>query len=247
VIVAVIAYGVYQLLRVWRLAQTGKQLARSTVPYQRLNAEAAYKVLVIGDSTAYGTGADTPETSVPGRLASEFTEISLENHGKNGARVADLLETFNPDPETHYNLLIIHVGGNDILHVTSLREVRRDLPILLERAKKSADHVLVITSGDFGSAPILPWPVNYLYSLRTQQVRKIFIAATEAAGVLFADIYKQEKSVAFKKEKNDYYATDGFHPSSHGYDHWYVVLRNTLYDGQVPVPGLISRLEKNSF
>jgi lysophospholipase L1-like esterase len=247
VIIVVIAYGIYQLVRVRRLAQAGKQLAQTAVPYQRVIPDASFRVLVIGDSTAYGTGADSPETSVTGRLGTEFPGISIENQGKNGARVADLLATFNPSPETHYNLLIIHVGGNDILHATSLAHLRRDLPVLTERAKKFADHVIFITSGDFGSAPILPWPVNYLYSLRTQKVRQIFLASAEATDTLFADIYKEEKTVSFKKETDEYYAVDGFHPSSHGYEHWYVVLHNTLYDGQVPLPGLQSRLEKNTF
>jgi hypothetical protein len=67
-----------------------KDLAERSVPFQRQPAAPTYRLLVIGDSTAVGTGASAPEASLAGLIARDHPSWAIANRASDGARFADL-------------------------------------------------------------------------------------------------------------------------------------------------------------
>jgi acyl-CoA hydrolase len=84
------------------------------------------RVLALGDSLTYGTGA-TPETSYPAALAA-MTKWTVVNAGIPGelaqqgcARLAPLIEQHRPE------LVLVFLGGNDILRRGSIQALNDGL------------------------------------------------------------------------------------------------------------------------
>ena len=73
----------------WRISKA-VELARLSEPFQQRPSDATVRLLVVGDSTAVGSGADSPAASVAGRLASEHARLWVENRARDGARLADV-------------------------------------------------------------------------------------------------------------------------------------------------------------
>ena len=91
-------------------------------------------VLILGDSLSYGTGAYKGE-DYPALLA-KITGWNIINEGVPGdttavglARLPNLLEQHQP------KLLIVELGGNDLLHQTSPTEITQNLNSILALAK----------------------------------------------------------------------------------------------------------------
>lgn len=222
----------FVLYRAWRIMQTfkvGGALARAAIPYEQHPENPRGKILVIGDSTAVGTGATDNIDSVPGRIGRKYPDFDLTNRGVNGARIADLVASFKPTPEEHYDLIEIHIGGNDILRQTSLTDIERDLSTVLERATAAADHVVVFTTGKFGTAPVYFWPVSSYLTNRGERVRKIFLKVCESKGAIYVDITAAQKEYdPFADDPKRFYASDNFHPGSEGYGSWFKVFEDTI-------------------
>ena len=91
-------------------------------------------VLILGDSLSYGTGANTGE-DYPTLLA-KTTGWNIINEGVPGdtttgglARLPALLEAHQP------KLLIVELGGNDLLHQAPQTEIVHNLKTILSLAK----------------------------------------------------------------------------------------------------------------
>ncbi len=234
-IVILVAVGLlvaFLLYRAWKIMQTfkvGGALARAAIRYEQHPDNPRGRILVIGDSTAVGTGATDNVDSVPGRVGRKFPDFDLINRGVNGARVSDLVTSFVPTPDEHYDLIEIHIGGNDILRQTPLPDIERDLSTVLERATAIADHVVVFTTGKFGDAPVYFWPVSSYLTNRGNRVREIFLKSTKSAGAVYVDIIAAQRIFdPFEKDRLRFYATDNFHPGSEGYGSWFNVFEQTI-------------------
>lgn len=176
------------------------------------------RILVAGDSTGYGTGADIPDDSVAGRLGQKYPDAQIANVSKNGYTLREVAEAL---PKVKYDLLILQVGGNDILGFRSATQMREDTEYLLERAQAVSDNVYFMSTGDVGAAPGLGPVVSSIMSSRTQVARTIFKEVSEAKGVAFVDLYEDPKDSVFAQEPGVYHSDDKLHPSSEGYRVWF--------------------------
>lgn len=91
-------------------------------------------VLILGDSLSFGTGAK-PEEAYP-TLLEKTTGWHIVNAGIPGdttsggfQRLPDLLETHQP------KLLLIELGGNDLLRQVSVKQVEENLKSIIAQAK----------------------------------------------------------------------------------------------------------------
>ena len=200
-------------------------------PYER-HIEGAPTILVVGDSTAYGTGASDQEESIAGRIGSDFKDYTILNRGKNGQKIQGLLDSVTKEgiPEDT-KLMVIQIGANDILQFTDLDLVRTDLDTLLALAKERVPHVIVMTSGNVGGASAFA-PYGSERSLRyhdqTLKIREIFMSLSAQHGVVYIDLYQEPEEDVFIQEPQVYMADDGLHPSGEGYGVWYKTLYPAL-------------------
>jgi len=220
----------FQAFRVY--LHSGK-VSYSNVPFQRNNPYALLKILFIGDSTALGTGAGDNTESVAGWFGQDFPSAHIINVSQNGKRLSALVQDFFPSLGERYNLVVMQIGGNDILRLTPLKNIERDLSIVIERAKMIADHVVILHSGNVGAAPIFCWPFNWLYAERSRMVRALYLDKAKATSVLYADLFAEREVDPFLKDISRFYSADYLHPSGQGYKIWYETICATLYKAKV--------------
>ena len=100
-----------------RLIKTVVLIAR-VEPFER-RLSAAPNILVLGDSTGYGTGATKAVDSIAGRIGAAFPKYSIINESKNGRNMEGLQEKVTQVSGT-YELILLQIGGNDILQKRDL-------------------------------------------------------------------------------------------------------------------------------
>jgi lysophospholipase L1-like esterase len=223
-VLAVVAYEAYKIADTYTRARPLLAVAQA---FQKETG--SMRVLIAGDSTGVGTGATEPEDSVAGRLSRDNPDFAVHNISQNGLRIAGLLTLLRSLPKNdRYALILLQIGGNDILRLASTNAVREDLRALFAEAKKRGERVALISTGDIGNAPAFGPLLSWLYEILSKKYRAFFIAESAQAGILYVDLYEPKESDPFALEPARYHAADGLHPSSDGYALWYGKLRTLL-------------------
>lgn len=212
----------YVVIKILYAREVGHEAVARAVPFQR--SEGTKRVLVVGDSTAVGVGVSMPEKSVGGLLAAEFPHVSVENRAVSGAKLADVIAQL-ASTDGNYDLVLIHAGANDVLYFSSKQTIKDCVTLLFEEAQKKSKNVVVLTAGNIGLAPILPWPLGYLITDRTKYLRMLMMMEAEKTGAHYVDLYKERGQDPFEHDIARYYAPDGLHLSDEGYAHWYSEIR----------------------
>jgi lysophospholipase L1-like esterase len=203
-----------------------KRLARIATGRPRiLNEGQGKKILVLGDSTGYGTGADKVEDTLLGRFAHDFPQVEVNNYAVNGSITNNLLYQLKKVEDKKYNLTIISSGGNDTWRFTNLQSVERDLRIAIAEAKKiTGNNVVLIIYNNNASGPVFPFFIRYFILKRTKQVNEIYTKVAKDFDIQAVPIFlPNEKCPA------NFFSRDGLHPSSEGYRIMYIRLWAELY------------------
>ncbi|KND51480.1 MAG: putative secreted protein [Parcubacteria bacterium C7867-007] len=209
------------VFRFYTTVQTSRKLIDAAVPFQLRSEDKAKTLLVLGDSTAVGVGATTPDESLAGRLSAYAHMTYVENHAKSGAVTAALSEQIAQASLMHYDLILIQIGGNDIIQFHSAKKSGE----LLEKALRQlpdAEQVIVISAGDVGGATLFPPPITWIHTHLNKQHHQIFAEAVQHVGVgeyINFGISPATKVIGDNPEI--YLASDGLHPSSEGYRLWF--------------------------
>ena len=105
-------------------------------------------VLILGDSLSYGTGASLGE-DYPTLLA-KSTGWQIINEGVPGDTTAGGLQRLPRLLEQHQpKLLIVELGGNDLLHNTHPSEVSSNLKAILSHAKAQGIATILVAIPEF--------------------------------------------------------------------------------------------------
>lgn len=230
VILLLLAYALYHTFRMRHLIRLGEDVADAAVPFTQQIENPTIKILFVGDSTAVGTGASSPSTSLAGLAADRYPNAQIDNLAVNGAKLADAIEQLQ-SVTTSYDLLFLHVGGNDIVRLTPLDDVRKQYKQVLELASTKATNVLHTSTGNVGAAPFFPTPAGWYYSYRTRQVIDIIqeeIAAYDQQHARYTYLYTSRKDDPFMQDVDKYYLSDYFHPSDAGYALWWESMQPEL-------------------
>ncbi len=203
------------------------EVIKASAPFSR--AGEGERLLVVGDSTGYGTGATHPEESVAGRLGTLYPEASIENESVNGMKTAELATLLAAQPKgmTH-SLIVLQIGGNDILFFTPLRDVERDIRVAYRAARERSERVVHLSAGNVGAAPAFGPALSALYHARTLRFREMFMRAAREEGVTYVDLYLPPPLDPFRADPRRYHSADGLHPSSDGYGVWFEKLKDML-------------------
>lgn len=218
VLILLVVFIAYQTIRTRRYIAIGIGLANSAIPYEQDGD--GLRILVIGDSTAVGTGAEISEGSIAGLVGKKFPQASIKNLGVNGAVTSEIIPRLEQDTE-NYDLIMIHVGGNDTRKFLPLDQLEADLNTAIDLAQEKAPAVTLTSTGSLGTAKLLPFGVRWLYTRQTYKVRNLFKRVAEEQGIPYANILRPVKEDPFAQQPKKYYSADWFHPSSEGYADWF--------------------------
>ncbi len=227
-LILLLVYVAYQIIRTRYYISIGIGLAEAAVKYEQHPANPTIRILTIGDSSVVGTGSTDPTLTVAGRLGTDYPTADITNLGVNGTRTLELIERFKGIQGQHYDLIIIHTGGNDIVHFTSMADIESGLGQVLELATTMSDSVIVLHGGNVGSSKLFPAPTRWIFTYRTKKVREIFMRVTTEKGVHYVDLFREGKSDPFVTDPKKYYGSDYFHPSADGYGDWYSGIKQFL-------------------
>lgn len=226
-VLAISIYLIWTSWLFWHRLQKSKELIAHTAAFTASGN--GLQILIAGDSTAVGIGADSPNQSIAGRIHHDFPRSSITNLGQSGLTAAALstkLKAISPDQP--YDLVVLQIGGNDIVAGTKLPQLAADLSQALAHANRLSSRVILMTSGNVGAAPIFPHPLRPLYHRRTLKARQMFMEQATQHHVHYVDLYYPPAEDPFLKDIPKFFAPDYFHPSGDGYGLWYQKLRPVL-------------------
>lgn len=230
--------------RWYRFAQMkriGDRLADAAIVFERPADGHAATVLVIGDSTGVGTGASRPEDSIAGQLAAQFPHAAIVNRARNGARTFDALLQLVDAGAARYDLVLIHVGGNDVLRRTPLRALGPQVDVLMARARRLSDHVVLTTTPNVGLVPAFLPPVSWWLTRRSREVCRLFEEAARRHGAHYVDFFHPKATDPFSRDPRRFFAEDGLHPSTDCYRYVYEALveRSPIATALAPRPAIM--------
>jgi lysophospholipase L1-like esterase len=178
-------------------------------------------ILVLGDSTAAGVGAQTQDEALPGNLARTLASAwergaTWRAIGENGATSRDIVRRYLGAATEHsYDIVFVTIGANDALGLRSRRAFRRDFLAILRRLRSVSPRALILVSclPGFSQFEALPNPLRWVLNLHARSIEDAARAFVRGEpGVLMsppAPVYAE-----------GFFASDRFHPSSQGYREW---------------------------
>ena len=201
---------------VWRIAQSA-ELARRSEALQATPSAPALRLLVVGDSTAVGTGASAPTGSLAGLLAARFPRLLIENRAQDGARFADLSAQLAGAQQ--FDMVLVQAGGNDVIRLRDMDAVGRDVQRVATLARQRAPLVVLMPAGNVGNAPFFFPPLSWWMTQRSRQLHAHVRASAAQAGAVYVNLFEERENDPFARQR-DLNAQDGLHPSDAGYRVW---------------------------
>ena len=192
-----------------------------TAAFSHDEAAPARRFLIAGDSTGVGIGSIDSRSTVPGRLAAAFPGTVIVNQARDRARSTDVPAQIETSTG-HFDLILILVGSNDVIQLSSYESVLLAAEHALDVASSRGAQVAVVPPADLGTAPIWVWPLDALFSRRAETVRRAWqYAMRERANVHLVDLRMPRDRDPFRLAPRRYYSPDGIHPSADGYALWF--------------------------
>jgi len=196
-------------------------------PYRKETGDYSKTMLVLGDSTAAGVGASSPEDSIAGRLAAYIGATHVENYARSGAYVEDLKGQIDQATLERYDTILIQIGGGDMVFFHDARKTAQKLDILMMTLPE-AGQTLLMSAGNVGGAKIFPMLIRPLHTWTTHVYHRWFQKVAKRRGAIYVNLYLQRKDDLFLDEPERYFSPDGIHPSSEGYALWFEKVRGAL-------------------
>lgn len=201
----------------WRLGQAS-ELAQRSEPLSQRPSQPALRMLIVGDSTAVGTGASSPQTSLAGLIARQHPRLLIDNRGQDGARLADVVDQLAMDE--NFDVVLVLAGGNDVIGMRPRDAMRVDIERVADAAAARAPLVVLMPSGNVGNAPFFFPPLSWLMTRRSRALHDFVASAALRSGFVYVDLFRIRSNDPFVADRS-LNASDGLHPSDAGYRHWW--------------------------
>lgn len=203
---------------VWRIGKAG-ELARRSEPLQHTPPEATLRLLIVGDSTGVGTGASSPQASLAGLLAQAYPRLQIDNRARDGATFAGVIEQLEA-ATARYDLVLVQAGGNDVIRLRKLDDVRADIERVATLARARGQRVLLMPAGNVGNAPFFFPPASWLMTSRARSLHGFVREAATRHQAAYINLFKDKAKDPFAQQP-ELNAADGLHPSDAGYRVWF--------------------------
>ena len=140
----------------WRIGLS-IELTRRSRPFEQRPYSPARRLLVVGDSTAVGTGASSTGRSLAGLIARDHPELLIENRARDGARFEQVAEQLAAGGR--FDIVLVQAGGNDVIRLRAEGALRADVERVADLARQRAGLVIFMPAGNVGNAPLFfpPW------------------------------------------------------------------------------------------
>ncbi len=205
----------------WRLRQSAA-LARQSEPLQVSPPAAKARLLIVGDSTAVGTGASSAGNSLAGLIARDHPHLRIVNRARDGARFADIARQL--EGNERFDAILVLGGGNDVIRLTGQASLEKDIAQAAQLARSQSPLVVIMPPGNVGNAPFFFAPLSWLMTQRSKTLHRLVRQAAAGSGAKYVSLYKDRAHDPFAQRPDELNARDGLHPSDAGYRLWYAEL-----------------------
>ena len=175
------------------------------------------KILLLGESTAAGVGASSPEFSIAGhfsRLLGPTYEV--RNLGKTGLRAAQVFSSFGSEISVSINPvegILLFLGANDCFRLTHPKDFKSHLEALISELKSrySPNWIYLADIPPVHLFPAFPPLLRSFLKSQRNFLQKEMIRLYSADNQLIFDPISLTLSPEF-------FSIDGVHPSDLGYE-----------------------------
>ncbi len=176
------------------------------------------RLVVLGDSIAYGTGAQRLEDTLGRRLATALTadgfDVDLHVMAVPGAVSRDLAGQVRRAEPLAADVAVIVIGANDLARFVPPAQAAVPLATAVTALRASGTDVVVVPAPDMSSVPFVPPAFRAAVRAASLQLQAHQTRAVETAGGSMAAVH--EVNVAFAGDPA-LFSADRFHTSSAGY------------------------------
>ncbi|HTU99188.1 MAG TPA: GDSL-type esterase/lipase family protein [Luteitalea sp.] len=250
---AAVAVGL-PLARLFWTIHRGRRVAQDAPRYVR-RVPGAARVLIVGDSAGVGVGAGSRHLTIAGRFGQRYPGLTIGNLARNGSRTQDVSRLLarlvrrcnrrapcprsaypstsvatTPMQRRPYRPLLIHTGANDALHLKAPLHTAAHLDVALRTASTLSEHTVVVTGGNLGLAPGLPFPLTWLRSWRQRRLRDLFRSGCARRRALYVDLFHRADDDPTSGAPRRFFAEDGVHPSAANYRLWFRAIDGIVRD-----------------
>ncbi len=205
------AYAALRLKASARLARAGHAFAHEA------EAEGA-RLLVVGDSTARGTGASGAACSVPGLLSRANPSLTVVNRAREGAGFDEVLAQL--DGRERFDAVLVLAGGIDLLRGTREAALRDAVRQVAQRARLQAELVVFMPPGNLAHVPFFLPPWNWWLGWRSRRLHAIVAETAAANGARYVSLLSDRDVDPFARHPKRMRGRDGLHPNDAGYELW---------------------------
>lgn len=179
------------------------------------------RLYVLGESTVAGLGARTHELALAGQFAKYLSAhigrpVEWDVLGRNGVTARRTIEELVPQmPDKQFDYILLGIGGNDVMKLSSPRRWREDMTELIGiMRKRNPDAVIFISNCPMiiYTNAIPPPSKQLLWQLSQMHDANIKEFTRDMDRVFY---YPQPVKVRLEG-----FFADGIHPSEQGYDDW---------------------------
>ena len=228
-LILLVAFIIIDSIRFYLLFRKGTKLASDAVPYERIMSDAKMKILVLGDSTAVGTGTANNIGSTAGRLASVYPDASITNRAVNGLKLEGLLKLLaKSDENEHFDIILVQIGANDVIRMTAMDYIEKRAQLVIEKLKKKTDRLIILHSGNIGDALIWPVYMRPIIKSRSYEIREVYKKLASDLGVHYVDLIDAPSDKLLRDFPTTYYSADFLHLNEAGYGLWFDEIKKAL-------------------
>jgi lysophospholipase L1-like esterase len=177
------------------------------------------RLVVLGDSIAYGTGALRAEDTLGRRLSAALSadgfDVELRVLAVPGAVSADLAAQVRRAEPFDADLAVVVIGANDLARFIPPEQAAAALAAAVTALRARGTDVVAVPAPDMSTVPFVPPAFRPLVRAACAQLQQRQAAVVEAAGGSVAGV-AAEVAGAFAADPS-MFSTDRFHPSSAGY------------------------------
>jgi lysophospholipase L1-like esterase len=178
-------------------------------------------LFVIGESTVAGLGARSHEYALAGQFALQLHRrierpVEWSVVGKSGVTARRTIRELLPQmPQRSFDHILIGLGGNDVLKLSSPKRWRNDMTELLDilRSRSPNAAIFLANCPMIKLSPALPEPIrSILWELSKLHDENIHDLTRSMDRVFY---YPQPRDLVIEG-----FFADGIHPSEKGYSDW---------------------------
>ena len=220
---------IHEAVRLIRHLFISRHLTHALSKFERLDATGAPRILFVGDSTGHGTGASAPRYSIAGRIGADFPHAHIENVSRSGISIGRARHVLGDivarEVHSRYDLIIIMISGMNVVHLTPLGSVRRDLQETIKLAKRCSAAVIIVSPNNAGLAPLYRFPLAPLYRWRSRAVRDVYEAVAREEQIDHVTLFHEREDPITEQKL---FSRDKMHPNNEGYAVWYDEMKGSI-------------------